>query len=61
MKIGTRYKVTEKIKLHTSPLRECIYDKEGVFIRASNSYYVFDGFRVRKANVIKMQEVADNG
>ena len=58
MNIGTRYKVTVKIKLHTSPLVELVYDKQGALVRESNSYYIFDGFRVRKANVIKMQEVA---
>lgn len=59
MKIHTRYNITIKIKLHTSPLRELIYDREGVFIRESGSYYIFEGFRVRKANVIKFQEVSE--
>ena len=60
MKINTRYNVTVKIKLHVSPLRELIYDKNGVFVRESNSYYIFDCFRVRKANVIEIQEVERN-
>ena len=59
MKINTRYNITVKIKLHTSPLRELIYDKDGVFIRESSSYYIFNDFRVRKANVINIQEVAE--
>ena len=54
---NTRYAVTVKIKLHTSPLGELIYDKEGVFIRETGSYYVFEGFRIRKTNAIKIREV----
>lgn len=57
MKVLTQYNVTVKIKLHTSPLRELTYDKEGVFIKETNSFYVFEGFRIRKSNVVKIQEV----
>lgn len=57
MNLYTRYKVTVKIKLHTSPLRELVYDKVGVLIAETVKYYVFDEFRVRKDNVIKIQEV----
>lgn len=59
MKTHNRYKITVKIKLHTSPLREFTYDKEGVFVKESESCYIFEGFRVRKANVIKIQEVTE--
>ena len=59
MKLHTRYNVTVKIKLHTSPLRELTYDREGVLIKESGSYYIFEGFRVRKANVIYIKEVAE--
>ena len=59
MKPNARYNLTVKIKLHTSPLRELTYDKDGVFVRESGSYYIFEGFRVRKANVIKIQEVGE--
>ena len=54
---GYSYRVSAKIKLHTSPLRELEYEKEGVFIRETAAHYVFDEFRVRKATVIKIQEV----
>lgn len=57
MEINTRYNVTIKIRLHTSPLRELIYDKTGLFLREGGSYFIFDSFRVRKGNVIKVQEV----
>ena len=59
MKIRHRYNITVKIKLHTSPLRELVYEKEGVFIKESSSYYMFEGFRVKKTNVIGIQEVAE--
>lgn len=57
MKIKGKYKVTVKIKLHTQPLRECIYEKVGVLIKETSKCYMFEGFRVNKANVINMQEV----
>ena len=59
MKIHTKYKITVKIKLHTQPLRECIYEKVGMFVKETGKCYVFEGFSVRKANVINIQEVAD--
>ena len=57
MKIHTKYKITVKIKLRTQPLRECIYEKVGVFIKETGKCYMFEGFRVNKANVINLQEV----
>ena len=59
MKTNTRYNITVKIKLHTSLLRELTYDKDSVFVRESDSYYIFEDFRVRKTNVIKIQEVTE--
>ena len=59
MKIHTRYNVTVKIKLHTSPLRELTYDKDGIFVKETGSFYKFEGFRIRKANVVKIREVAE--
>ena len=59
MNIYTRYNVTVKIKLHTAPLRELIYEKVGTFVREGKSFYIFDTFRVRKANVINIREVTE--
>ena len=59
MKLHTKYKVTVKIKIHTSPLREIIYEKVGTFVKESSSFYIFDTFRVKKSNVIEIQEVAE--
>lgn len=49
-----KYRVTMKIKLHTSPLRLLEYHIDGVFLKETTSYFVFDDFRVRKANVINI-------
>ena len=57
MKIGKRYKAMIKIKVHTKPLRYLIYEKVGTFVKETKFYYVFDLFRVNKANVINIQEV----
>lgn len=59
MKIHTRYNITVKIKLHTAPLRELTYDREGVFVKETASFYMFEGFTVRKANVINIREVEE--
>lgn len=51
------YNITIKIKVHTKPLREVVYEKTGAFLKETSTNYIFDSFRVRKANVIKIQEV----
>ena len=56
MNAGNRYMVTIKIKLHTSPLRMLEYVRGGVFLKETLSYFVFDGFRVMKTNVINITE-----
>lgn len=52
MKIGETYKVTKHIKLHTKPLREADVSITGRFVKETESYYCFDWFRVRKANIV---------
>ncbi len=52
-----QYKITVKIKVHTSPLYELIYERIGTLLKETQAYYVFNGFRVRKANVMNIQEV----
>ena len=54
---GQRYRVTVKIKLHTSPLRELEYEREGVFVKESSSYLVFKEFRVRKSTIINIRRI----
>lgn len=54
---GVCYKITIKMKLHTKPLRELIYEKVGKFVKGTKKCYVFDSFRVRKTSVLNIQEV----
>ena len=57
MIVYKRYKITVKIKVHTSPLYELVYERTGLLIKETPSFYIFDTFRVKKANVIGFQEV----
>ena len=57
MKQGMLYKVTLRIKVHTSPLREITYDKIGMFVKETDKSYVFDDFHTRKSTVVKIEEV----
>lgn len=54
MKIGETYKVTKHIKLHTKPLCEADVSITGRFVKETESYYYFDRFRVRKANIVEI-------
>lgn len=54
MKIGETYKVTKHIKLHTKPLHETDVSITGRFVKETESYYYFDWFRVRKANIVEI-------
>ena len=56
MKVGNRYRLSIKIKLHTSPLRMLEYMREGVFVKETAKCFVFKDFMVRKANVIGILE-----
>jgi hypothetical protein len=51
------YKITKRIKLHTSPLREIEISQQGRFVRETATNYIFDKFWTRKKNVIEIQAV----
>ena len=51
---GKLYTVRVKIKPHTRPIRLIEYDKTGVFLKETSSCYVFNDFRVHKANVVNI-------
>lgn len=57
MKVGAVYKVTRKIKTHTSPLRVITYDEEGRFVKESSSMLIFDSFKVRKSTITDIKLV----
>ena len=51
------YKLTKRIKLHTSPLYTVEVTQQGLFIKETATSYIFDKFRVRKNNVAEIQAV----
>ena len=48
MTAGKKYKITKRIKIHTKPIRTVEIIQTGVFVKETEKYYVFNGFRVRK-------------
>ena len=57
MVVGEEYRVTKKIKIHTSPLVEVQITLQGTLQKESEVYYIFDNFKVRKLNVVKIERV----
>lgn len=57
MTVGNPYKVTQKIKLHTKPLRNAETAKTGVFVKETPKSYIFDEFWVKKENIIAVERV----
>ena len=57
MTLKKRYKISAKIKTHTNPLCELTYEKIGILVKETKSFYFFDSFRVKKSTVTSIQEV----
>lgn len=57
MKTNKLYKISAKIKTHTNPLCELLYEKIGILVKETKSFYFFDSFRVKKSTVTSIQEV----
>lgn len=53
------YSVTKKIKIHTKPLQEVFVTQTGIYVKETNSYFIFRGFKVRKLCVTQVQEVTE--
>ena len=53
------YSITKKIKIHTKPLTEVFVTQTGTFVKQTNSYFIFRGFKVRKSCVTQVQEVTE--
>ena len=60
MTSGKTYRITKRIKLHTKPLYEADITLTGRYVRESQNFYIFDTFKVKKANVIKIVETAQS-
>ena len=56
MQPNKTYTVTKKIKIHTSPLVEVVIPQTGLFVKQTDSYYIFRGFKVRKNCVVSIKE-----
>lgn len=56
MQPNKAYTVTKKIKIHTSPLVEVVIPQTGLFVKQTDSYLIFRGFKVRKSSVINIKE-----
>lgn len=52
-----KYTIAKKIKIHTKPLTEVLVEQTGIFIKQTDAYYIFLGFRVRKACTVLIKEV----
>lgn len=55
MRANTKYEIIKKIKIHTKPTIFIDVRMEGIFVKETNNYYVFDSFKVRKENVVNIK------
>lgn len=53
------YRITAKVKLHTSPLTVLEYEKIGRYLYSTKSYHCFEGFKIRKTNVLNTMLIAE--
>lgn len=51
------YSVVKKIKIHTKPLTEVVVSQTGLFVKQTDTYLVFVGFKVRKQCVVSVTEL----
>ena len=56
MQPNKMYTVVKKIKIHTSPLVEVVVPQTGAFVKETDAYLCFRGFKVRKACVVDIKE-----
>lgn len=52
-----QYTVTKKIKIHTKPLVECVVLMTGVFVKETDKYLIFCGFKVKKSVIQNIEKV----
>ena len=56
---GKMYTVAKRIKIHTKPLCEVVVSQTGRFVKQTDSYLIFAGFKVRKQCVVSVEEVSE--
>ena len=57
LKTNHLYSVVKKIKIHTKPLIEVVVPQTGLFVKQTDTYLVFAGFKVRKECVVSVTEL----
>ena len=57
MQPNETYTVTKKIKLHTKPLKECVVSMTGVFVKETDKWLIFRGFKVKKSVIQNIEKV----
>ena len=57
MQPNKTYTVTKKIKLHTKPLVECVVPMTGVFVKETDKWLIFRGFKVKKSVIQNIEKV----
>ena len=55
-----KYGVVKRIKLHTKPSREIEVPLIGIYVKETDNYLIFRGFRVRKQCVVSLKEADVN-
>ncbi len=56
MQPNKMYTVVKKIKIHTSPLVQVVVPQTGLFVKETDSYLIFRGFKVKKSVVVDIKE-----
>ena len=56
LKEGVVYEVASVIKTHTQPIRKEIIIRTGMFMRETSQMYIFEDFRAKKQNIIRIKE-----
>lgn len=52
---GCTYQIFSRLLIHTKPERTVIACYEGEFVKETNKYLCFKGFRVKKDGIVKMK------
>jgi hypothetical protein len=50
------YTICKKIKIHTKPLATVVVSQTGLFVKETDKYLCFRGFKVRKDCVVQISK-----
>ena len=57
MQPNKMYTVVKEIKIHTKPLQKVVVPQTGLFVKQTDTYLIFRGFKVRKECIKQIEEV----